>query len=100
MNRRQKLIQIAEVVLAELPGGVAETLHEIANARVFLLQADWGAGDSNLGKSGANWGLPADECGSSGRARILTIPVCESRSFPPNSVNVGRLIGHDALVID
>ena len=39
VDGRQKLVQVAEVVLAELAGGVAVVLEQLGDGRVFLLQA-------------------------------------------------------------
>ena len=40
VDRRQVLVPVAQVVLAELAGGVAERLEQLGDGRVFLLQAD------------------------------------------------------------
>ena len=40
VHRRQVLVAIAEVVLAELAGGVAERLEQLGDRRVLGLQAD------------------------------------------------------------
>ena len=43
VHRRQELVLVAQVVLAELAGGVAEGLEQFGDGRIFLLQADLGA---------------------------------------------------------
>ena len=40
VHGRQELVQVAEVVLAELPGRVAERLQQLGDRRVLGLQAD------------------------------------------------------------
>ena len=54
VHGRQVFIPIAEMVLAELAGGVAERLQQFGDGRVFLLQADGGAGHADLGQAGAD----------------------------------------------
>ena len=61
VHGRQVLVPVAEVVLAELAGGVAERLEQFGDGRIFLLQADRGAGHADLGQAGADRVLAADE---------------------------------------
>ena len=61
VDGRQELVQVAEVVLAELAGGVAERLEQLGDRRVLGLQADVGAGDADLAQAGAEDALPGDE---------------------------------------
>jgi hypothetical protein len=46
--RRQELVAVAEVVLAELPGGVSERLQRFGDRDVLLLQAFLGPGMPTL----------------------------------------------------
>ena len=39
VGRRQELVQVAQVVLAELTGGVTERFEQLGNGRVFCLKA-------------------------------------------------------------
>ena len=48
---RQKLIEIAEVVLAELARHVAQGLEQLGQGRVFFLQAFFTSGHTNFKKS-------------------------------------------------
>jgi hypothetical protein len=52
MHRRQMLVAVAEVVLAELPRGVAEILEELPDRRVFRRQTQGGARHPDLGEPG------------------------------------------------
>ena len=61
VHRRQIFVHVAEVVLAELTGRVAERLKYFGDGRVFCLQADIGAGNADLGQTGAIAALPGDE---------------------------------------
>ena len=82
VRRGQELVAVAEVVLAELPGHVAERLQDVGDGRVFGLQAEVGAGQPDLGQAGADRRLPGDERRAAGGAALLPVPVGELRSPP------------------
>ena len=48
MDRRQMLVAIAEMVLAELAGGIADILQQRRNGWIAFLPAFLGAGEANL----------------------------------------------------
>jgi hypothetical protein len=48
VHGRQVFVAIAEMVLAELPGGVAERLQELRDRRIAVLQPDGAAGIPTL----------------------------------------------------
>ena len=54
VHRRQVLVAVAEVVLAELAGGVAQRLEQLGDGRVLLLQALGRPGQADLGQAGAD----------------------------------------------
>jgi hypothetical protein len=58
MVRRQELVAVAQVVLVELPGGVAERLQHLGDRRVFLLDPDGRAREADLREAGAVGALP------------------------------------------
>src|ERR1041385_7466651 len=58
---RQVLVAVAQMVLAELAGRVAERLEQFGERRVARLQADGRAGDADLGQTGAQLALPCNE---------------------------------------
>ena len=95
----QELVAVAQVVLAELPGRIAERLEQFRNRRVFLLQAERGARQADLGQAGAQAGLAGDEGGPTGRAALLGIVVGEHHAFLRDAVDVGRLVAHQAVRI-
>ena len=99
VGRREELVLVSQVVLAELPGRVAEVLHEVGDARVFGLKPDIRARQADLRQSCADGRLPGDERRASRRATLLPIPVGEQRAFFGDAVDVGRLIAHDATVV-
>jgi hypothetical protein len=81
VNRGQKLVAVAEVVLAELAGGVALRLQQLGERRVLLGQTFLGAGQADLEQARAEAALPRDECGAARRAGLLGIEVGEDRAF-------------------
>ena len=99
VHRRQVLVAVAEVVLAELAGGVAEVLQELRDRRVLGLEAERGAGHADLGEAGADRRLAGDEGGAAGGAALLAVEVGEHRAFLGDAVDVGRAIAHDAVVV-
>src|SRR4051794_35869651 len=44
----QVLVQIAQMILAELSGGIAKTFHNVADAGILLLESDVSARQSNF----------------------------------------------------
>ena len=99
VHGRQIFVAIAEVVLAELTGGVAERLQHFGDGRVFRVQPDRRAGHADLGQAGADRVLTGDEARAAGGAALLAIPVGEGRPFLRDAVDVGRLIAHHAFAV-
>ena len=99
VHRRQMLVAVAKVVLAELAGGVAEILEELPDGRVLGLQAERGARHADLREAGADRRLPGDEGGAAGGAALLPVEVGEHRAFLRDAVEVGRAIAHQAVVV-
>ena len=95
----QELVEVAEVILAELTGRVAEVLHEVRDARIFGLQADVRARQADLGQPGADGRLAGDERRAPRRAALLAIPVGEPRTFSGDAVDVRRVVAHDPAVV-
>ena len=95
----QELVLVAQVVLAELSGGVPQRLEEFRDARIFRPQANVGPGQADFRQPGADGRLPGDERRAPGGAALLPVPVGEPRAFLGNPVDIRRLVPHDALVI-
>ena len=51
MDGRQILIAVAEMVLAELPGGIAERFQGFRDAHVFGVKSDGRTGQSDFGQT-------------------------------------------------
>ena len=82
VDGRQVLVAVAEVVLAELAGGVAERLEHFGDGRVFLVQADRGGRHPDLAQAGAKDVLAGDERRPPGRAALLRVVVGEESCLP------------------
>src|SRR5262249_30904058 len=77
VNGRKMLIAVAQVVLAELRGGVALRLEQLGDRYVAVLQALRSAGHADLGVASAEAALAGDERRASGRTALLGIRVRE-----------------------
>ena len=96
VHGRQVLVAIAEMVLAELAGGVAERLEHFGDGRVFRLKSDRGAGHADFGQSGAEWVLAADERRASSRTALLAVVVGERDAFFGDTVDIRGGVAHHA----
>jgi hypothetical protein len=99
VHRRQVLVAVAEMVLAELACRVAKVLHEFADSRVFGFDAKHGARRADLGEPGADRRLAGNECGATGGAALLAIEIGEHRAFLRNAIEIGCTVAHNAVVI-
>ena len=99
VHRRQVLVQVAEVVLAELAGGVAERLEQFGDRRILSGPADVGAGYTDLAHPGAVHALPADERGAARRAALLAVGIGEPHALVGDAVDVRRAIAHQAVAV-
>ena len=99
VHGRQELVAVAEVVLAELAGGVALRLEQLGERRVLLGEPFLGAGQADLEQAGAEAGLAGDEGGAPGRAGLLRVMIGEDRAFLGDAVDVRRAVAHHAAVV-
>ena len=99
VHGRQVFVQIAEMILAELSGGVAERFEHGGGRDRLVGDADIGAGLADRRHAGAQRNLPGDEVGASGGAACLRVVVGKAHAFGGELVEVRRLARHDALVI-
>src|SRR4051794_3627085 len=94
VHRRQMLIAIAEVVLAELTGRITVRFQRGRDGGVLRLQTYRGPRHPHLGEPGSDGVLPADEGGPTGRAALLAVVVGEPGPFLGDPVDVGRAVPH------
>ncbi len=81
VHRGQELVQVAQVVLAELAGGVAHGLEHRGDGRRLRRHADGGAGLADGGQAGADRQLAGDEVGPARRAARLGVVVGEPHAL-------------------
>jgi hypothetical protein len=95
----QVLVAVAEVVLAELPGGVAERLEQLGDGRVLGLQPQRRRRDPDLGEAGAEHALAGDERRAPGGAALLAVGVGEPHALVGDAVDVGRPVAHQPVAV-
>ncbi len=91
---------IAQVVLAELAGVVAEVQQELGQARSPGFQIGRAAGQLRRDQARAQRIHACDEGIAAGRAALHGDVVHEDRALAPDTVNIGRFADHQAAVID
>ena len=99
MHGREVLVEIAEVILAELAGGVPHWLEELGDGWVFRLESLVFARHPDTQQSGAERALAGDKGGASGGARLLAVGIGELDAFAGNPVDVGGLEAHHAEAV-
>jgi hypothetical protein len=99
VHRRQETVLVAEMVLAELAGGVAERLQELGDRRILRLQAHRRTRDADLGEAGAEDALPSEEGCTARGAGLLAVRVGEPHPFIGDAVDVGRAIAHHPAAV-
>ena len=95
----QKLILVAQMVLAELAGCVAHRLQYRRDGHRFGGQADRRAGLTDRGHAGADRQFAGDEVRATRRATRLGVVVGEQHAFLGELVEVRRPAGHHAAMI-
>src|SRR5690606_28396883 len=78
---RQHVIKVAEMVLAELAGGIALVLQGPSYSECLFGHADGRARDANLRQTSAQNALTGDEGGAAVHARMLPIRIEEHDAF-------------------
>jgi hypothetical protein len=99
MHCGEELVLVSQMVLAELPGGVAHGFQQFRNGGIFCSNPDVGPRHSHLGQAGANWVLSGDERCAAGGAALLAVVVGAGCAFVADAVNVGRPVTHLAPVV-
>ena len=100
VRRRQRVGVVAQMVLAELAGAVAEIVQELGHRRRAGPQVARAARQLRRDHAGAQ-GMHAGEEGvAPGGAALLGIVVGEHRPLLADPVDVGRLADHQAAMVD
>src|SRR5262245_16287449 len=99
MHGRQVLVAVAEVVLAELAGGVALVFQKRCDGGVAALPTLLGARQTDLGHAGAHRHRASNERGAAGGATLLAVIVREGDPFAGDAVDVGRHVAHHPTAV-
>jgi hypothetical protein len=99
VHRRQELVPVAEVVLAELAGRVALRFQRRGDGRVFGMQSERGARQADLRQSGAVRVLAGDERRPSRGAALFPVIVREHCALARDPVDVVGAIPHQAVAV-
>ena len=94
VNRRQKVIAIAKMVLTELSGNVALRLEQFGKCRVLVRQPFLCSRQADFEKPVRIGLLAGDERRAAGGAGLLAVIVGEDRAFVGDAVDVGCSIAH------
>ena len=97
VHRGQELVAVAQVVLAELAGGIALHLQQFGNRRICLLQPERRTRQADLGHARAQAGLAGDERRPAGRAALLGVVIGEDHAFLGDTIDVGRMKAHKPI---
>jgi hypothetical protein len=82
VRSRQMLVAIAEVVLAELAGGITVCLKNVCDAGIMRPETKFCTRQTDLGEAGANRRLSGDESSAASGAALLAIPVSKNGAAP------------------
>ena len=99
VHGRQVLVAVAQVVLAELAGGVALRLEQVGDGRRPVGDALRRTRHADGQQPRAKRLLTEDEGGTAGGAALLGVEVGEQRAFLGEAIDVGRLVAHHTEVV-
>jgi hypothetical protein len=94
---RQHVVEIAEMVLAELAGRVALVLEAGRDGDELLAHPRWRAGNADFRQAGSINALPGDERGAARRAGLFAVGIGEHHAFLGEPVDVGRFVAHHPM---
>ena len=97
---RQRVGVVAEMVLAELAGVVAEIEQELGDRRRAGPQIGRAAGQLRRDHAGAQRMHAGEEGVAARRAALLGVVVHEHRAFVADAIDVRRLADHQAAMVD
>ena len=100
MGGWQGISVVAQMVLAELAGVVAEIEQELGDRRGAGPQIRWTAGELRRDHAGAQRMHAGEEGVTTRRAALLGVVLGKHRPFLADLVDVRRLADHQAAMID
>ncbi len=99
VDRRQELVAIAEMVLAELSRHVSERLQEFGDRGILGAHALRSGRDAHFRQTRAIAGLPGDERRPPGGTGLLAVRIGEHHPFRGEPVDVWCLIAHQPAAV-
>ena len=99
VHRGKVFVAVPLVILAELAGGVAETLHDGGHRDVGLLPSFRSAGHADLCHAGADRNGTIDEGSAASGTTLLAVVIGEEDALVSDTVDVWRLEPHHAAVL-
>ena len=99
MHRWQELVQVTQVVLAELAGGIALRFEGRRQRAGLSWQSDVGTRLADGRQARAQGDLAGNEVGPTRRATGLSIVIGEQHALRGELVEVWRLAGHNTAVV-
>ena len=91
MHRRKKFVQVTEVVLAELPGGIALCLQNRCERHGLRRQTDVGASLTNCRQTSTDRHSPVTKFARPAVELVFSIVIREAHTFGREPVEVRRL---------
>ncbi|MOA06892.1 hypothetical protein D3C78_1265590 [compost metagenome] len=92
MVGRQVLVAVAQVVLAELAGGIAVGLERLGDGHIAGLQAYRNTRHADLGQACTQDRLAGNEGGASRCAAVLRVVIGEHHAFLGKTIDVRRRV--------
>src|SRR5215472_1791523 len=99
VDRRQELVSVSKMVLAELPGCVPELFQKLRDGGIFRRKTLLRSGQAHFRQPCSDWALSRDERRTASSATLLPVEVCKYRSFLPDAVDVRSAVSHDTHVV-
>ncbi len=94
MHRRQELVQITQMVLAELAGSVTHAHERRGDGRRLVGQSNWRTGLPHGSQARADGQFAGDEVGATRCAARLGVVVSEHHSLNSKLVDIRSLARH------
>ena len=100
VDRRQKLVQVAQMVFAELASRISHRFQNMRDGDRFIGDAEWGSGLSDRCHAGPKRQFASNEVRPSGSATRFRIVVGEAHALVGHPVQIRRAAGHNSLIVN
>ena len=95
----EKVVLVAQMVLAELSRRISQGLEQLGDRRVLGLQSDVGSRHPDLAQTRSVAALSGDERGAAGGAALLAIGIGEAHPLVGDAVDVRRAVSHQSVAV-